>query len=233
MYYIWNEYFFRPLFNILIYFYNEATAQNLGLAVIYLTVLLRFVLLPFSIISVWKQSFHIKLSQQISKITLAYKNDPVLQNQEIREFFKKHRVNPWAKTVVLGVQALTLVLLYQVFLGGIRGTKMDQLYDWVVRPDFVNTIFFGFNIGKHSFIWPAAVAVVLFLEISIEQRKKKTYLLNTDIVYKYFFPLVVFIFLSFLPMVKALFVLTSLIFSAIVVGGTKFLINKIQGTKST
>ena len=233
MSFIWNEYLFKPVFNILIFFYNDATGQSLGLAVIYLTVLLRVILLPFSIISVWKESFHKKLSKQISKIALAYKNDPVLQNQEIREFFKKHRVNPWSKTIVLGVQALTLVLLYQVFLGGIRGTKMDQLYDWVTRPDFVNTMFLGFDIGKHSLVWPAAVAVVLFLEISIEQRKKKTYLLNTDIVYKYFFPLVVFIFLSFLPMVKALFVLTSLIFSAIVVGGAKLLIIRIQKTKST
>ena len=231
MSFIWNEYLFKPVFNILIFFYNDATGQSLWLAVIYLTVLLRVILLPFSIISVWKESFHKKLSKQISKIALAYKNDPVLQNQEIREFFKKHRVNPWAKTIVLGVQALTLVLLYQVFLGGIRGTKMDFLYEGVSRPDFVNTVFLGFDIGERSIIWPLAVGIFLFMEISLAQKKKKIYLMNPDIVYKYFFPLAVFGFLTLLPMVKALFLLTSLVFSAIVVGGVRLLLNLMQGNK--
>lgn len=230
MIYIWNTYFFQPVFNILIYFYNETAVQSLGLAVIYLTVLIRLLLLPFSVISVWKKSFHKKLSREIEKIALAYKNDPVLQNQEIREFLKTHRVNPWSKAIVLGVQALALILLYQVFLGGIRGTKMDMLYEWVDRPDFVNTVFFGFELGARNFIWPAIVAVFIYLQVSFDQRKKRAMLLNSDIVYKYFFPLVVFCILYILPMVKSLFLLTSLLFSVIVVGGIEALFNLMDRT---
>lgn len=225
---LWNEYLYRPVFNILIYFYNTAASQNLGVAVIYLTILLRLVLLPFSVISVWKQGFYKKLSGEISKIALAHKNDPVLQNQEIREFLKAHRVNPWSKAIVLGVQALTLVLLYQVFMGGIRGNKLNELYGWVRHPDFVNTIFLSFDIGTRSLIWPAIVAVFLFVEISIEQRRKGALVLNADIVYKYFFPLFVFATLYILPMVKSLFILTSLVFSAIVVGGIEMLFNMMN-----
>lgn len=226
---IWNDYLFRPVFNILIYFYNEWTVQNLGLAVIYLTLLLRLILLPFSIVSVWKQAFYKKLSKEIVKISLAHKNDPILQNQEIREFLKKHRVNPWSKAIVLGVQALTLVLLYQVFLGGLRGQKMDQLYSWVRHPDFVTTTFFGFELGARSFLWAAAVGVFLFVEIGLEQRKKKKILMNSDMVYKYFFPLFCFAALYMLPMVKSLFILTSLVFSAIVVSGIQALFNMMEG----
>ncbi|MFA5134112.1 MAG: YidC/Oxa1 family membrane protein insertase [Patescibacteria group bacterium] len=225
----WHEYLFRPVFNILIYFYNEYTAQNLGVAVIYLTILLRLVLLPFSVVSVWKQAFYKKLSKEIGKIAEAYKNDPVMQNQETREFLKRHRVNPWSKAIVLGVQALTLILLYQVFLGGIRGEKMDQLYSWVRHPDFVNTIFFGFDLGAKNFLWAAAVGVFLFVEISLEQRGKKQILMNSEIVYKYFFPIFCSVLLYILPMVKSLFILTSLIFSAIVVNGIQLLFNLMEG----
>lgn len=224
----WNEYLYRPVFNLLIYFYNELAFQNMGLAVIYLTVLLRIVLLPFSIVSVWKQGFYAKLSHEISKIAAAYKNDPILQNQEIREFLKKHRVNPWSQAVVLGVQAVALILLYQVFMGGIRGNKFNELYNSVRHPDFVNSIFLGFDIGARSIVWPAIVAVFLFVEISLEQRKKAVAILNSDIVYKYFFPLFVFFALYILPMVKSLFILTSLIFSAIVVGGIEMLFKIIN-----
>lgn len=228
---IWTVYFFQPVFNLLIFFYNEITAQNLGLAVIYLTILLRFILLPFSLINVWKENFYKKISKDISKIALAYKDDPVLQNQEIREFLRKHRVNPWAKVIVLGVQALTLVLLYQVFLGGIRGEKFDLLYSQVERPDFVNTMFLGFNIGSHDILWPAVVAILLFLEITWEQRKKKEFLMNSDVVYKIMFPLVILIVLALLPIVKSIFILTSLLFSLIVVGGARLLFNLIYSSK--
>jgi len=220
---------FRPVFNILIYFYNDYTTHNLGAAVIYLTILLRVILLPFSVVSVWKQAFYKKLSKEIEKIKITHKNDPVLQNQEIRGFLKMHRVNTWSKAIVLGVQALTLILLYQVFLGGIRGHKMDQLYSWVRNPDFVNTNFWGFDLGARSLLWAAAVGVFLYVEISLEQRKKKELLMNSDIIYKYFFPIFCSILLYFLPMVKSLFVLTSLVFSAIVVSGIQLLFNLMEG----
>lgn len=225
---IWHEYLFLPVFNALIYLYNSATLQNMGLAVIYLTLILRAILLPFSIVSIWKQHFYSKLSDEAGKIADAYKNDPVLQKQEIREFLKKHRVNPWSKAIVLGVQALTLILLYQVFLGGIRGQKLDELYYWVMRPDFVNTVFWGFDLGERSIVWPLIVAAFLFFEISWEQRKKRGMLMNSDIVYRYIFPLFVLITLYILPMVKSLFVLTSLLFSFIVVGGIDALFNSLH-----
>lgn len=226
--YFWNEYLFRPIFNLLIYLYNETTGQNFGLAIIYLTILLRAILLPFSIINIWKEKFYEKVTKEISKIAIAYKNDPVLQNQEIREFLKTHKINPWAKAVVFGVQALTLILLYQVFLGGIKGHKFDLLYPGIERPDFVNTMFLGFDLGAKSLFWSAVVAIMLYLEIAWIQRKKKSFLLNSDIVYKYFFPLFVFAVLYFLPMVKSLFILTSLLFSIIVVGGVKLIFNALN-----
>jgi len=228
---IWTIYLFQPVFNLLVYFYNELANQNFGVAVIYLTLLLRLLLLPFSLINVWNEGFYKKISKDISKIALAYKDDPVLQNQEIREFLHHHRINPWAKAIVLGVQALTLILLYQVFLGGIHGSKFDLLYAGVERPDFINTQFLGFDIGARSILWPAIVAIFLFLEVSWEQRKKKKILMNSDIVYKVLFPLAIFIVLAVLPMVKSIFILTSLIFSLIVVGGARMLFGLIGSGK--
>ena len=126
------------------------------------------------------------------------------------------------------MQALTLILLYQVFLGGIRGEKFHQLYSWVGMPDFVNSVFWGFNLGEHNLWWAAAVGIYLFVEVTIDQRAKKEYLKNADIVYRFFFPLFCFALLYALPMVKSLFILTSLVFSTIVVGGIEMLFNMIS-----
>ena len=212
---IWNDLLYTPLLNVLIYLYNGIAGQNLGLAVIFLTIALRLVLLPFTAASVRNEAFYEKLDKKVEGIKKAFKNDPVLQKQEIREFLHKNRINPWAKAVVLGVQVLVLVLLYQVFVGGING-KLNNLYSWVSRPDFVNTVFLGFDIGARCTIfWPAFVGVVLYLEIYFEQRERRASLLNPELVYRCLFPLFSFFALYILPIAKSIFILTSLIFSII------------------
>ena len=50
---LWYSYLFDPLFNGLMLLYNTVAHENLGLAVVYLTIGIRLVLLPFSIISIF------------------------------------------------------------------------------------------------------------------------------------------------------------------------------------
>lgn len=213
---IWQDLLYTPLLNVLIYLYNGIAGQNLGMAVVFLTLILRLVLLPFTVTSVRNEAFYEKLDKKVENIRKAFKNDPVLQKQEIRDFLHQNRIHPWAKAIVLGVQVLVLVLLYQVFLGGINYTKLTALYSWVQRPDFVNTNFLGWDIGlRYTYFWPVLVAAVLYLEIYFEQRKRKASLLNSDSVYRYFFPLLGFLTLFILPIAKSIFILTSLVFSLI------------------
>ncbi len=54
------------------------------------------------------------------------------------------------------------------------------------------------------------------LEIYIGFRRQKGGLTKADLSYFVLFPFAVFLTLYFLPMVKALFILTSIVFSAIV-----------------
>ncbi|MBU1895531.1 hypothetical protein KJ641_01520, partial [Patescibacteria group bacterium] len=118
---------------------------------------------------------------------------------------------------VLGIQALVLVLLYQVFLRGITGEKiMKILYPSVDFPGVINTMFYGFDLGAHhDIIWAAVVGLWLLIEIYMGLRRKSG-LIKADLVYFILFPLTVFIVLWWLPMAKALFILTSMVFSALV-----------------
>ncbi len=210
---LWHDWLYAPLLNVLIYLYNGIAGQSLGVAVVFLTVLLRLALLPFTVASVRNESFYEKMNKKVDSIKKSFKNDPVLQRQEIREFLRHNRIHPWAKAIVMGVQVLVLVLLYQVFLGGINYSN-TELYSWVSRPDFVNTIFLGFDIGaRYTWFWPALVGAVLYLEIHFEQRGRMAVLMNSDLVYKYFFPLFSFFILYILPIAKSVFILTSLLFS--------------------
>ena len=228
---IWNDWLYAPLLNALIYLYNGIAGQNLGMAVIFLTIVLRFALLPFTVASVRNEAFYEKMDEKVEKIRRAFKNDPVLQKQEIRDFLHKNRIHPWSKAIVLGVQILVLILLYQVFLGGING-KLNELYSWVQRPDFIDTIFLGLDIGtRYNILWPAIVAAVLYLEIYFEQRPRRAALLNSDLVYRCIFPFFSFSALYILPIAKSIFILTSLLFSITMVWVLRKLMAPYQASK--
>lgn len=209
--YFWNHLLYIPLFNVLIWLYNGLAHENLGIAVIYLTIALRVVLLPLSVVSERNKVRYLILEQKVSEARKSFKNDPVALKERVRKFLKEYKINPWAKTVVLGVQALVLVLLYQVFIGGITRYKMNVLYAGIARPEVLNTKFHGFELGLSDWRWAAAVGIILFLELYLAQRRKEVS--RTEQLYAIFFPLMSFVLLWILPMVKSVFILTTLAFS--------------------
>jgi len=214
---IWNDLLYQPMFNLLIWIYNNWTDSNFGWAVVYLTIILRTALLPFSLVNEYNRVKNEELYKEIKEIDKVYQNDQVIKKQEIRKVLKRRRVKPWAKAVVLGIQGLVLVLLYQVFLQGITGEKILKiLYQSIDFPGVINTNFYGFELGmKHDFIWSGAVGLFLLISIYLKLRRLKGGVQRTDLTYFILFPLSVFLALWLLPMVKALFILASLIFSVI------------------
>lgn len=214
---IWHDFLYQPVFNLLIWIYNNWTDTNLGWAVVYLTVILRLVLLPFTVVTEKNQATNENLDLEIEKLAKDFRNDPVKQKEEVRKLIKKKKITPWTKAFVLGIQILVLVLLYQVFLRGITGEKVIKiLYPAINFPGKINTVFYGFELGAvHDFIWPGIVALFLLVEIYFGYRKHRS-ISKADLAYFILFPAFTFLALWILPMVKSLFILTSLIFSAII-----------------
>lgn len=217
---IWNEYLFRPSFNILIWIYNEWTDQNMGWAVIYLTILMRVCLMPFSILEVRNRVRNEELYDEIKTIQEGYNRDPVQMKDEIRLVLKKRKVQPWIKAIILGIQGIVFLLLYQVFVVGATGERIERtLYEWVKLPGSINPIFYGFDItATHDLFWSALVTIWIAFEIYLGLRRRKTGVSGGDFAYFIFFPLFMFFFLWLLPMVKALFFSTSIIFSSVTNG---------------
>lgn len=215
---IWHEGLYRPLLNALFLLYDRVAGENMGVAIIELTLLIRVLLLPLSLISERKKALLESLSLRVATIQREFKSDLVKQRTEIRKVMKEHRVNPWAKAIVIAVQVLILILLYQVFVGGLSAVKLDALYPFVRRPDFVDTNFLGFDVAVRNPWWALAVGVLLFIEIAIDQAQRRHLLVRRDVFYRYAFPIASAFVLAKLPMTKSLFILTSMLFSALLFG---------------
>ncbi len=215
--FIWGHYLYIPLFNLLIVLYLSWAGFNLGVAIILLTIITRIVLLPFTILTERGRMISQRLRRELAEVRKDYAGDPVLQKQKIRELLKRKKIRPWAKAVVLGIQGLVLLLLYQVFLGGINSQKnLQLLYPNIPRPDFINTQFLWFDISQQNLLLAALVAGFLFSLMLIEQWNERRQLSQGEVLFMIFFPASIFLVLAFLPASKSLFVLTSLVFSAIV-----------------
>ena len=230
----WNDYLYVPLFNFLIFLYTNYASYNLGVAVIILTIVLRLALMPFSVLVERGKIVGDELEKKVHEIEHDFANDPVKRKLEIRKFLKSKKIHPWAKAIVMGVQLLVLVLLYQVFIGGINTeTKLHLLYSFVPRPDFINVIFLGFDISKSNMILPAIVAGYLFAEIMIDHWEKRKEMAGKEVTYAVIFPAFSFLLLVMLPSVKSVFILTSLIFSSIISLFTAMIKFSLKQTKKT
>lgn len=241
---LWDNLVFRPLFNFLMYLYQYHTNYNLGWAVIYMTILLRLLLLPFSIMTEQGKEFYRRIAAKIAEAQRDYADDAVKQRAAIRELLRQHKIRPWTRLVVLVFHVLVLVALYQVFVGGIRVSAaveggglatspiMRSLYPSLHRPDFIDTVLycpsrisslFCLDVAERSAPFAAVVAIVLFIEIAIAQRGMKGRLTKSEVVYRFLFPAFTFAALALLPSVKSVFILTSLLFSIMIsLGGMLF-----------
>lgn len=212
----WHNYLVVPLLNVLIWLYDTAAFGNLGVAVIEMTVLLRLALLPLTIVSESDEIKYEKLETEVEGIMEHFKNDRVQAHEEVRALLKRNRISHWAKTLVLFVQLLTLIVLYRVFVSGINN-QLGGLYGWIQTPQIpINISFFGFDIGLRNVWWALAVGVVVYIDIVREQKKVAHLLGPQDAFFRYGFPIFSVVILSLLPMVKSIFILTSMAFSAVI-----------------
>lgn len=212
----WFLFLYQPLFNALIWIYSNVADNNLGWAVVWLTLFLRIVLLPLTILSERNVIREERAELEAQGKAAAFKQDPVLLKSEVRIIMRKHKISPWAKVAALGIQLLVLILLYQVFVRGITGERIARiLYPFVDLPGKINILFYGFNIGvRHDFFWAGVCAFYLFGTIIWENRGNKW--TPGHAFFLFAFPAFTFVALWILPMVKSLFILTSMLFSTII-----------------
>lgn len=138
---MFQTFFYIPLLNALVGFYNTIAFQDLGVAIILLTTAIRVIFLPLFYKGAVNQSLMQKLQPEIKKIQHNHKDDKEKQAQAMMELYKTHNVNPFSGFLMILVQLPVLIGLYQVFLKGISPDTMVKLYSFVMAPQNINATF--------------------------------------------------------------------------------------------
>ena len=91
---LFNTILYRPLFNVLILFYQYLPGHDFGIAIIVLTILIRLILWPSMTKSIVSQKRLSQLQPKLKEIQKKYKGDLKRQNKETMELYKKEKINP-------------------------------------------------------------------------------------------------------------------------------------------
>ena len=159
-------YFVEPLFNALIFLYNSLPLQDIGLATIVLTAVIRLILFPFFQKSAKQQLAMNKIQPELQKIQKEYKDDKEKQVKAQMELYKKYKVNPFGGCLIALIQLPILLAVYRMFLNGFSPDKLATLYDFIQRPEAINEMFLGLvNMFKPN-IWLAILSAYLQFVLS-------------------------------------------------------------------
>lgn len=163
---LFHSLIYQPIYNALIFLYNIIPGHDLGVAIILLTIIVRFLLYPISKKQIESQKKLQDLQPEIKKIQDKYKGDKEKQGQALMEFYKEKKVNPASGCFPLVIQIVFFIALYQAFIAGINfNSGCKDLYSAVACPNSVNVNFFGIlNLAKPNVILAVIAAVGQFVQ---------------------------------------------------------------------
>lgn len=152
---LWTLIFYQPLFNLLVVVYD--LVGDMGLAIIVLTILLKFLLYPLAQKSIKSQRALQLIQPKVQELQKRLKDNKDQLARELMQLYQAERVSPLSSCAPLLVQFPFLIALYQIFRTAIVGSgSLHLLYSFVPNPGTLSDMFLGFwHLGAAS--WPLAV----------------------------------------------------------------------------
>jgi YidC/Oxa1 family membrane protein insertase len=163
---------YQPLFNFLIFLYNSIPGKDIGIAIIILTIVIRFLLWPLFGFAIKSQRALQLLQPKIEEIKKKFNNDKEKMAPALVELYAKEKINPTASCLPLLVQLPILIAVYHVFKNGLSNGGFEGLYPFVANPQHINTVAFGFlDLGVPSIPLAVAAAIAQFIQTWMMMKK--------------------------------------------------------------
>jgi YidC/Oxa1 family membrane protein insertase len=143
---------YNPLYNGLVFLVGVLPGHDVGLAIIVLTIIVRFILFPLSRKAVQAQLAMKKIAPEVEELKQKHKDNREEQSRAIFALYKERGIHPFAGFMLVLLQFPILIGLYWVFArGGLPQVDGSMLYPFVHAPGAINMEFLGFiNMASHS-----------------------------------------------------------------------------------
>ncbi len=165
---LYTDIVYRPLLNLLVYFYNVIPGHDIGVVIILLTILIRLALAPSFHKSLKSQKAMSDLQPKLNEMREKHKEDKEAQAKAMMALYKEHKINPLSSCLPLLLQLPLLIALYQVFNKALNSTidistRLEGLYSFVHRPEVLDPTFLGFiNLSQPNIIFGVIAGAAQF-----------------------------------------------------------------------
>lgn len=171
---IFHLIFYQPLFNALIFFYQTIAFQDLGVAIILLTVAIRVILYPLFYRTYKHQRLMQKIQPHVKKIQADHKHDRAKQAEALLALYKEHQVNPFSGFFLILIQLPVLIALYRVFLNEFSADALKSLYLFVTAPADLNSFFLGLlDLSKPNILIVGLAALAQYFQGKVSLPKQR------------------------------------------------------------
>ena len=163
---LFHAVFYNPIYNALVALVAVIPGGDVGVAVIIITIAIRFLLLPFSLSAARTQRAMRHLEPKIKELKEKHKDDKEKEALETLALYREARVNPFASVLTMFVQIPILLALYWVFLYE-PFTSIDaaRLYAFTPIPHAVSLHFLGLvSVASKSVVLAFLAGVTQYLQ---------------------------------------------------------------------
>ncbi|MGD1002993.1 MAG: YidC/Oxa1 family membrane protein insertase [Minisyncoccia bacterium] len=168
MIYLYQQILYRPILNLLVFFYQTIAFHDLGIAIILVTLFIRIILYPFFHTGAKQQMLMQRIQPKIKEIQTKHKDDRDQQAKALMGLYKEHGVNPFSGILLLIIQIPILLTFYWVIRSGVGTAQLTGLYSFITAPHSINTIFLGFiDLAKPNFVLILAAALAQYFQAKL------------------------------------------------------------------
>lgn len=174
---IWNGLFYKPIYNVLIFFASVLPSHNLGWAIVLLTIVIKILLLGPNHKALKAQKALQKIQPELDKIKEKHKGNQQKIAQETMAVWKKHKVNPMGSCLPMLIQFPIMIALFYVVKVGLAPSNVYLLYAPLQGFDIasIEPIFLGIlDLTKtNTFVLPLIVGGLQFFQMKLSFSLKK------------------------------------------------------------
>ena len=139
-----HAFFYDPIYNALVALVALIPGSDVGIAVIIITIVIRLILLPFSISAARTQRAMKMLEPKMKTLKEKHKGNKEKEALETLALYREERVNPFASILTVFIQIPVLLALYWVFYYEPFSTiNTARLYAFTPIPHTISLEFLG------------------------------------------------------------------------------------------
>ena len=169
---IFTVIFYQPILNLLVFLYDTVSFQDLGIAIILLTIVIKLILWPLGQKSIKSQKALQDLQPKIEELKKQYGTDKVALSQATMNLYKESKINPLSSCFPLLIQLPFLFAVYQVFRDGLNN-KLDLVYSFIYKPQLINSLSLGFlDLSKPNIYLAVFAGVAQFVQAKMMMTKQ-------------------------------------------------------------